>query len=231
MPGTLPQTLAPAAAVEKLMGLSPVPIDADAHAIEDGGAQAVEGGIDREHEHRDERHHQQRGQVSARQHRRTPGYRQRSCDDDDRQAYKEGLRRGQEDARHNRRFDPDDSRWRERDDRQAYRSGYERGFREVGYRGGDWDRDGDRGNWGRSGYGGYGVSSARQYGYQDGINDGARDRQTGHSNRPTQDGNYKHADHGYSSSFGNKNYYKEAYREAYVDGYQQGYNSGGWRRY
>jgi hypothetical protein len=44
------------------------PIDADAHAIEDGGAQAVEAGIDRQHEHRDERHHQQRGQISARQH-------------------------------------------------------------------------------------------------------------------------------------------------------------------
>jgi hypothetical protein len=151
-------------------------------------------------------------------------------DDDDRQAYKDGFRRGQEDARHNRRFDPDDSGWRERDDRQAYRSGYERGFQQVGgYRNdrdGDWDRD-------RGGYGGtgYGMNSARRYGYQDGINDGARDRQTGHSDRPTQGGNYKHADHGYSSSFGNKNYYKQAYRQAYENGYQLGYNSGGWRRY
>ena len=163
-------------------------------------------------------------------------------DDDDRQAYKEGFRRGQDDARHNRRFDPDDSRWRERDDRQAYRSGYQRGFQQVGsYRNDrdrDWDRDGDRdrdddrGGWG--GYGGsaYGMNSARRYGYQDGLNDGARDRQTGHSNRPTQAGNYKHADRGYSSSFGNKNYYKQAYREAYENGYQLGYNGGGgWRRY
>ena len=94
------------------------------------------------------------------------------------------------------------------------------------------DRDRGSWGWGRGGYGGYGGSAARQYGYQDGINDGARDRRTGHSNRPTQDGNYKHADRGYNSSYGNKDYYKQAYRQAYENGYQQGYNSGGgWRRY
>jgi hypothetical protein len=167
-------------------------------------------------------------------------------DNDDRQAYNEGLRRGQDDARHNRRFNPEDSRWRERDDRQAYRSGYERGFQQNrGYgndRDRDWDHDGDRdrggygrGGYGVGGYGGNGASAARQYGYQDGINDGARDRRTGHSNRPTQDSNYKNATRGYSSSYGDKNYYKQAYRQAYENGYQQGYNSGGgvggWRRY
>jgi hypothetical protein len=161
-------------------------------------------------------------------------------DNDDRQAFREGFNQGQQDARHNRRFNPNNNRWRERDDRQAYRSGYERGFQQGGYRSGDWGRDrdrdgdGDRGGWGwgRGGNGGYGANSARQYGYQDGINDGARDRQTGHSNRPTQDSNYKHADHGYNSSFGDKNYYKQSYRQAYESGYQQGYISGGgWRRY
>lgn len=166
-------------------------------------------------------------------------------DNDDREAFREGLSQGQSDARHNRRFNPDNNRWRERDDRQAYRSGYERGFQQQGggYRNdrdrdGDWDRDGrDRGNAGQGGYGGYGgggygANSARQNGFQDGINDGARDRRSGHSNRPTQDSNYKHADHGYNSSFGDKNYYKQSYRQAYENGYQQGYNGGGgWRRY
>jgi len=160
-------------------------------------------------------------------------------DNDDRQAFREGYNQGKSDARHNRRFDPDNNRWRERDDRQAFRSGYERGFRENGgyYGNGrdrDWDHDGDRdrGVYGRGGYGGYGLNAARQNGYQDGLNDGARDRRTGHSNRPTQDGNYKHADHGYNSSYGDKNYYKQAYRQAYENGYQQGYSSGGgWRRY
>jgi len=163
-------------------------------------------------------------------------------DNDDRQAYRDGLNQGQQDARHNRRFNPQSSRWRERDDREAYRSGYERGFQQSGgynnggYNNGvygrDHDGDRDRGGWGRGGYGGNGASAARQFGYQDGTNDGARDRRTGHSNRPTQDSNYKHADHGYSSSYGDKNYYKQAYRQAYENGYQQGYNSGGgWRRY
>jgi hypothetical protein len=156
-------------------------------------------------------------------------------DNDDRQAFREGYRQGQWDARHNRRFDPDDSRWRERDDRRAFRSGYERGFREVGYYGNDrdrdrdWDHDGDRdrGGWGR----GYGVNAARQNGYQDGLSDGARDRRTGHSYRPTHDDNYRHADHGYIPTYGNKDYYKQAYREAYQNAYQQGFNSGGYRRY
>ena len=141
-------------------------------------------------------------------------------DNDDRQAFRDGFNQGQQDARHNRRFNPESSRWRERDDRQAYRSGYERGFQQT------------RGGWGRGGYGGNGASAARQYGYQDGMNDGARDRRTGHSNRPTQDGNYKHADHRYSLSYGNKDYYKQSYRQAYENGYQQGYSpGGGWRRY
>ena len=165
------------------------------------------------------------------------GYGQR--DNDDRQAFREGLRQGQWDAQHNRRFNPNDSRWRERDDRDAYRSGYERGFRQTGsYGGGDYGRDRngnyDRGGYGNGGYdrGGYGMNAARQNGYQDGLNDGARDRRSGHSNRPTQDGNYKHADRGYNPSFGSRDYYKQAYREGYSNGYQQGYNNGGgyWRR-
>ena len=164
-------------------------------------------------------------------------------DNDDRQAYKDGFNQGQSDARHNRRFNPNNSRWRERDDRQAYSSGYERGFQQSagGYRGDDRDRDRDRdrGTYGQGGYGvggyggsGYGMNAARQYGYQDGLNDGSRDRQSGHSDRPTQSSNFKHADRGYNSSFGNKDYYKQAYRDAYENAYQQGYNQGGYgRRY
>jgi hypothetical protein len=163
-------------------------------------------------------------------------------DNDDRQAYKDGLNQGQQDARHNRRFNPESSRWRERDDREAYRSGYERGFQQSGgysnggYNNGVWgrDRDGDRdrGGYGRGGYGGYGLNAARQNGYQDGLNDGSSDRRSRHSNRPTHDSNFKHADHGYIPTYGNREYYKQTYREAYQNGYQQGYNSGGgWRRY
>jgi hypothetical protein len=164
-------------------------------------------------------------------------------DNDDRQAFREGFRHGQWDAQHNRGFNPRNNRWRERDDREAYRSGYERGFQSIGYRDRDHDRDhdGDRdrgyggggyggGNGGYGGYGGYGLNAARQNGYQDGINDGAKDRRTGHSNRPTQGDNYKHADRGYIPTYGNKDYYKQAYREAYQNAYEQGYNGGVYQR-
>jgi hypothetical protein len=103
----------------------------------------------------------------------------------------------------------------------------------------DWDRDHDGyrdrdGDWYRDRggyYGRYGnryYASARQYGYQDGFNDGRNDRYTGHSFRPSHDSNYKHADHGFYG--GDRNYYKQMYRQAYEQGYQQGYNSGGYGR-
>ena len=135
-------------------------------------------------------------------------------DRDDREAFREGYRQGQWDAGHGRRADWDDNRRREGDDRRAYRDGYMRGYREVnaGYR-----PAGDR----------Y-ADSPRRFGFQDGYNDGALDRRTGHSFRPAHDDNYHHADRGYYPGFGNKNYYKQIYREGYEDGYRQGYDNG-WR--
>lgn len=93
----------------------------------------------------------------------------------------------------------------------------------------DWDHDRDRGGYyGDYGNRGYGYNNARQFGFQDGLNDGRGDRMSGHSFRPTHDGNYKHADRGFNG--GDRNYYKSMYRQAYEQGYQQGYNSGGGRR-
>ena len=75
------------------------------------------------------------------------------------------------------------------------------------------------------GNGGYAVErhNAHDFGYQDGRNDGERDRYTGHSYRPTHDGNYKHADHGYDPAYGNKQLYRDEYRAAYAEGYERGY--------
>src|ERR1700682_1507977 len=138
---------------------------------------------------------------------------------DERQAYREGYRQGRWDAEHRRRADADDNRWRESDDRRAYRQGYSRGYNEVSsYRN---DRDWDDG---------HDQNTARQYGYQDGYNNGLRDRQTGHSFRPTHGESYEDADHGYDRRLGDKRYYQQAYREAYTNGYERGYNSGGWYR-
>ena len=140
-------------------------------------------------------------------------------DRDDRQAFQEGYRQGQWDARHGRRADPDDNRWREDDDRRAFREGYTRGYRETSGYGSGYFREP-----------GYGVptESVRRIGFEDGVNDGRYDRQTGHSFRPTHDPNYRHADRGYNYTFGNRDYYKQLYREGYERGYQQGYGNG-WR--
>lgn len=142
-------------------------------------------------------------------------------DRDDRQAFREGYRHGQWDARHGRAFDADDNRWREADDRHAFREGYARGYREV------------RGGYGYSNYGerapAYSVDSVRRIGFEDGLNDGAFDRRTGHSFRPTHDDNFRHADRGYYPGSGNKDYYKQLYREGYENGYRQGYDNA-WRR-
>lgn len=70
----------------------------------------------------------------------------------------------------------------------------------------------------------YANNQAYQAGFQDGINDGARDLQTNHGFRPTKTEKYEDADRGYTSSLGDKNQYKAIYRQGYTAGYQQGYN-------
>jgi hypothetical protein len=85
------------------------------------------------------------------------------------------------------------------------------------------DRDGDHDRDDRDQYR-YAVMTARQMGFRDGVNDGDRDRDTGHSFRPTHDRNYKHGDHGFDRSFGSRNEYRDWYRQAYLSGYERGYN-------
>ena len=83
-------------------------------------------------------------------------------------------------------------------------------------------------NGGYYGNGGYnsqdGMRVAQQYGYQDGLREGASDRQTGHSFRPTNDTGYRLATNGYQAQFGTRDQYRQWYRQAYQQGYQQGYN-------
>jgi hypothetical protein len=139
--------------------------------------------------------------------------------------YDQGLRDGRQDAERRR-----DHRYHAhpgRDvDRRAYQDGYDTGFREVmASRGRDRDyRDRDRNPRGfGAGSSGTLGGLAAQNGQQDGLNDGRRDRATGHSFRPTEGDNYKHADRGYYSQLGSRDQYKQEYRQAYVRAYQQGY--------
>lgn len=112
--------------------------------------------------------------------------------------------------------------------KQAYREGYVAGYQQG------FNQAAGNGAYGQPGYPVYGPQypvNNQPYGadrvysraFQDGVNDGMRDRQTGHSFRPTKTENYDDTP-GYDSSMGDKNQYKQYYRQAYTAGYQQGYN-------
>ncbi len=162
--------------------------------------------------------------------------------DSQNQAYQQGMKDAQWDRQHGPQTR--NRAWRNDYDAQAYRQGYNVGIGNGNgaYRGDrDHDRDHDRdGRWSNNGgypNGGYpngGYNNGRggnnnyasQMGYTDGVNDGAKDRQTGHSYRPTQIYGYKDANHGQSQSGMDKEQYKQLYRQAYLQGYQRGYNNG-----
>ena len=152
--------------------------------------------------------------------------------------YQLGMNDGRDDAASHR-----DRRYHLRtnndDDRRAYQAGYDQGYQNYGRGGDDRDRGRDGNYDGRNGPGGqYGRSApyppvgnqAAQFGAQDGLNDGRKDRATGHSNRPTEGDNYRNATRGFPGGDGETNY-KATYRQAYVPAYQRGYNepvSGGY---
>lgn len=165
--------------------------------------------------------------------------------------YRDGFEHGRMDRARNVGYDPRESRGR--DDRgydrsmgnqgqykQAYRDGYRQGY-DAGYygrngggvltdrRGGDiWrDRGAARGRYpgeiyGRGGVGGY-RDVAWQNGYNEGVAAGRDDANDGDRYDPHRHNQYKNADRGYNSSYGNKDGYKAAFREAYLRGYEEGY--------
>jgi hypothetical protein len=102
---------------------------------------------------------------------------------------------------------------------------YERDRRDRSY---DRDRDYDRNGRNRRVYNtreytDEGMTVAEQYGYEDGLNDGAdagRERDAYH---PENSGDWQKGTNGYEDRFGNKKAYRQAYREAYLEGYRDGY--------
>lgn len=97
-------------------------------------------------------------------------------------------------------------------------------------RDGDYYRDRDYNRSGRNRrvyntreYTNEGMTVAEQYGYEDGLNDGAdagRERDAYH---PENSGDWQKGTNGYEDRFGNKKAYRQAYREAYLEGYRDGY--------
>ncbi len=65
---------------------------------------------------------------------------------------------------------------------------------------------------------------AQQYGYRDGMNDGADAAREGDRYHPQNSGDWQKGTNGYESRYGSKSAYKQAYRDAYLQGYRAGYN-------
>lgn len=128
---------------------------------------------------------------------------------------------------------------------QGYRNGYQSGYDDGFYsrrarfqifigpgvgvyrdRDGDGDGDYDRDDSYSSGYQNYDYRTvAYNTGFQDGVNEGARDRSSGHSFRPYEHAAWRDADHNMSTVRSNHRDYKARYREGYEQGYAQGFGS------
>jgi hypothetical protein len=132
--------------------------------------------------------------------------------------------------------DNDNDRYRDRERERRRRERErerEREQRNNGYYGnnggyygnGRYGTYGGYGNRGGYGYNVYQVAADR--GYQDGLSTGQEDAYRGQSYDPQRSHYYRNADYGYSSSYGNKNAYRQAYRNGFVQGYRDGYRRNG----
>src|SRR5215208_2249393 len=103
-----------------------------------------------------------------------------------------------------------------REERQERRE--ERRERREERRGRDW---GNYGNWG-------GSQQLRQTalnaGYNNGVEEGRRDRQRGERFNFTDESDYRKATEDYSSRLGSKSLYQRFFRQGFENGYRDGWN-------
>jgi hypothetical protein len=139
------------------------------------------------------------------------------------QAYNDGYAQGQADARsHTSRNDQAaPSRWTKDDDTRAYRQGYDAGYDNIMNNGSARENAGIPPNMP------HGDQQATQFGYQDGLAAGRADQRKGHKFDPHDHGLYKDGEHGWTSTLGTKDEYKNLYREAFVKGYEDGFRGNG----
>ena len=132
------------------------------------------------------------------------------------QAYSDGYSQGQADARsHATRNDQAlSSRWTKDDDQRAWRQGYDAGFDNIMNGSANVAVPADLP---------HGDQQATQFGYQDGLAAGRADQMKGHSFKPDDHDLYKNGLHGWTTSLGTKDNFKQLYREAFVKGYEAGY--------
>jgi len=147
-------------------------------------------------------------------------------------AYQNGFEHGKADAQSRlpSNSQPRDQ-WTTDDARSAYRQGYTAGYAE-GISAATASNPGaaaGAGTGAAAGTAGAMASpsskDAGSYGYQDGLAAGRKDKDNGHSFRPTDSDMYKNADHGWTADLGDKDHYKQLYRQAFASGYQAGYGN------
>jgi len=144
-------------------------------------------------------------------------------------AYQNGFDHGKADAQSHlpSNSQPRDQ-WTTDDARSAYRQGYTAGYAA----GSSATSSAAPGAAAAATAGGPGAmanptvsSDATRYGYEDGLAAGRKDKDGGHSFRPTDGDMYKNADHGWTADLGDKDHYKQLYRQSYAQGYQTGFGA------
>src|SRR5882724_2747035 len=128
---------------------------------------------------------------------------------------------------------PDNDEWRGR--RAAEEAQRQREIERRRRDNDDWrrrnDDNNDRGRRGRDwgGYGNYGGSfqlrqTALNAGYNNGIEEGRKDRRRGERFEYRDEGDYQKATEDYSSRLGDRELYRRYFREGFANGYRDGYN-------
>jgi hypothetical protein len=181
-------------------------------------------------DHKDRYH---AGALDARQHGYEHGYR-------------DGFHEGVKDRDHRNKFKPDakdaDAGYEnymgsKGDYKDGYRSGFNSGYEDGFYNRpprfsevygpydevyrsrGSADRYDDiyvQRRWGA-------ADVAYDIGYRDGLSAGTDDFSRRHNARPEDQHDYKEADHGYRSDYGDKALYRQQYRNGFLQGYQDAY--------
>jgi hypothetical protein len=84
----------------------------------------------------------------------------------------------------------------------------------------------NRGYGGYGNYGGYGDArqTALNAGYNNGIQEGRKDRSRGERFEYRDEGDYQNATEDYNSRYGNREVYRQYFRQGFANGYRDGYN-------
>lgn len=121
--------------------------------------------------------------------------------------------------------------------KKGFREGYESGYKD-GYSGnttrlsqvfGEYDQTADVNGSGMEALpqsdsgAGYARDRAYDVGYNDGLREGAKQRDAGSSYNPESASAFKSGDHGYRDAYGSKDDYKRTYREGFARGYRDGF--------